>query len=151
MVWQTQSGKGSPSAASLVPAQGLGFGAVLRIALAVVSMTAPGRNPPWSTWRSRERGDRACQAPRIATTQSAASTTARNTALITTSAPTKRMAPIIAVSTTDTLPTRPDRVTGRPLSTNWNGKGAPGPVDGIFMLAAIASAARPKSVVATGH
>jgi hypothetical protein len=52
------------------PVHGRGFGAVLRMTLAVASMTAAGRNPPWSTWCSVCLGARACTAPRMATTLS---------------------------------------------------------------------------------
>jgi len=82
----------------------------------------------------------ACKAPRMATTHSAARTAGRNTAVITTNEPMKRMAPISAVNMTATVPTMPDPVTDRPLFTDWKGD----PVDRILLLAAIASAARPR-------
>ena len=122
------------------PAHGRGFGAVLRMTLAVASMTAAGRNPPWLTWCSVCRGATACTAPRMATTQSAARTAARNTAVITTSAPTKRMAPISVVSTTAAVPKMPDPLTDRPLPADC--QGIPGPMSRILLFAVIAGAAR---------
>ena len=119
--------------------QGRGFGAVLRMTLAVASMTVAGRDPPWSTWCFACRGARACTAPRMATTHSAATRAASTTAAITTNAPAKTMTPISVVSTTAADLKMSDRLADRPRPADW--RGMPGPVSRILLFAVIAGAA----------
>ncbi len=68
-------------------------------------------------------------------------TAATNAAVITTNAPTKKIDPITAVSTTATLWPRLDLATSPPPSTDW--KGRMGTVRRIVLFATIASAALP--------